>query len=301
MLSKHFLGDLIISNLIFGSYWPSFLSCPGLNVSHVFWVFWSLPANVSGFIPGTNTSRPPWYSQLCPPSKGGSSLSPTQPGPISLQWFGLGRGTWFPSLSLSPLLFLLHRVACKEKVKERRSRKSLSDGSSMTWHLHFHTCLLFSHSVVSDYWVKPDLSFSVHGISQRSILMWAAVSFSRASCALGRSLNLNQPALSDKTELWVSHECPPTSDPPQKHTFSALKNSLHASHPRSRDFPWLRHQSFSLISYISYIFHIGHTVLGVLKARILKWFAIPFSSGPRFVRTLHHDLSVLGGRTQHGS
>ena len=42
-------------------------------------------------------------------------------------------------------------------------------------------------------------------------------------------------------------------------------------------------------------------VHGVLKARILKWFAIPFSSGPRFVRTLHHDPSILGGPTQHGS
>ena len=31
-----------------------------------------------------------------------------------------------------------------------------------------------------------------------------------------------------------------------------------------------------------------HTVHGVLKARILKWFAISFSSGPHFVRTLHH-------------
>ena len=40
-----------------------------------------------------------------------------------------------------------------------------------------------------------------------------------------------------------------------------------------------------------------HTVHGVLKARILKWFAIPFSSGPCFVRTLYHDLSVLGGPT----
>ena len=40
---------------------------------------------------------------------------------------------------------------------------------------------------------------------------------------------------------------------------------------------------------------------GLLKARILKWFAILFSSGPRFVRTLHHDLSVLGGPTWHGS
>ena len=33
--------------------------------------------------------------------------------------------------------------------------------------------------------------------------------------------------------------------------------------------------------------------MGVLKARILKWLAIPFSSEPRFVRTLHHDPSVL--------
>ena len=47
------------------------------------------------------------------------------------------------------------------------------------------------------------------------------------------------------------------------------------------------------------IFLPFHTVHGVLKARILKWFAIPFSSGSYFVRTLHHDLSVLGGPTQH--
>ena len=38
-----------------------------------------------------------------------------------------------------------------------------------------------------------------------------------------------------------------------------------------------------------------HTVHGVLKARILKWFAFSFSSGPHFVRTLHHDPFVLGG------
>ena len=43
------------------------------------------------------------------------------------------------------------------------------------------------------------------------------------------------------------------------------------------------------------------TIHGVLKARTLKGFAIPFSSGPRFVRTLHHDPSVLGGPTRHGS
>ena len=43
------------------------------------------------------------------------------------------------------------------------------------------------------------------------------------------------------------------------------------------------------------IFSPFHSVLGVLKARMLKWFGIPFSSGPYFVRTLHYDLSVLGG------
>ena len=38
-------------------------------------------------------------------------------------------------------------------------------------------------------------------------------------------------------------------------------------------------------------------VHGVLKARILKWFAIPFSSGLHSVRPLHHDRLVLGGPT----
>ena len=37
-----------------------------------------------------------------------------------------------------------------------------------------------------------------------------------------------------------------------------------------------------------------HTVHRVLKARILNWFAIPFSSGPHSVRSLHHDPPVLG-------
>ena len=49
------------------------------------------------------------------------------------------------------------------------------------------------------------------------------------------------------------------------------------------------------------IFLLFHTVHGVLKARILKWFAISFCSGPYLVRALHHDPSILGGPTQHGS
>ena len=53
--------------------------------------------------------------------------------------------------------------------------------------------------------------------------------------------------------------------------------------------------SFSVISLPC------HTVHGVLNARILKCFAIAFSSGPHFIRTLHHDLSILGGPTWRGS
>ena len=49
------------------------------------------------------------------------------------------------------------------------------------------------------------------------------------------------------------------------------------------------------------IFLPFHTVHVVLKARILKWSAIPFSSEPDFVRTLHHDSSILGGHAWHGS
>ena len=44
---------------------------------------------------------------------------------------------------------------------------------------------------------------------------------------------------------------------------------------------------------------IDYIVHGILQARILEWVAIPFSSGPRFVRTLHP--SILGGPAQHGS
>ena len=43
-----------------------------------------------------------------------------------------------------------------------------------------------------------------------------------------------------------------------------------------------------------------HTVHGVLKVRILKWLAIPFSSGPHSVSLVYHDPSALVGPSQHG-
>ena len=48
------------------------------------------------------------------------------------------------------------------------------------------------------------------------------------------------------------------------------------------------------------IFLPFHTVHGVLKARILKLFAIPFSSGPHSVIPLHHDPAILGCSSWHG-
>ena len=49
-----------------------------------------------------------------------------------------------------------------------------------------------------------------------------------------------------------------------------------------------------------HIFLLFHTIHGVLEGRILKWVAISSSSGLCFVRTLHYDLSIWGGRGLHG-
>ena len=46
------------------------------------------------------------------------------------------------------------------------------------------------------------------------------------------------------------------------------------------------------------IFLPFHTVHGVLKARILKWFAIPFSSGPHFVLFIIGDWNAKVGRQE---
>ena len=53
--------------------------------------------------------------------------------------------------------------------------------------------------------------------------------------------------------------------------------------------------------FIVLSFSIFILFMEFLKASILKWFAIPFSSGQRFVRTLHHDPFILDGHTRHGN
>ena len=45
--------------------------------------------------------------------------------------------------------------------------------------------------------------------------------------------------------------------------------------------------------------HVSILPHWVLKARILKWFAIPFSSGPHFVRTLHYAEYIMRNAGLH--
>ena len=65
-----------------------------------------------------------------------------------------------------------------------------------------------------------------------------------------------------------------------------------------RVFPILKSENHKQY-YLRFVI-LSYTVPEVLKARILKWFAIPFSSGPHSIRPLHHNLSILAGPTQHG-
>ena len=94
----------------------------------------------------------------------------------------------------------------------------------------------------------------------------------------------------------------------------------HQTHPQLGFVSTLAQPLHSFWSYFSTLLwqHIGHLQIGefifqchiflpfhtshvVLKVRMLKCFATPFFSAPDLVRTFHHDLSVLGGPTQHGS
>ena len=57
----------------------------------------------------------------------------------------------------------------------------------------------------------------------------------------------------------------------------------------------LEGSSFSVLSFCLFIPSWGS------QGNNTERFAIHFSNGPHFVRTLHHDLSILGSLTWHGS
>ena len=60
-----------------------------------------------------------------------------------------------------------------------------------------------------------------------------------------------------------------------------------------------------LLQYLSglrqYVMTFSFTGRHILFMGILKWLAIPFSSGLHFARTLHHDPSVLVGLTHNSN
>ena len=129
---------------------------------------------------------------------------------------------------------------------------------------------------------------NVYGISQARILEWVAISFSGGSshprdwtCSsfIGRQILCHWANREDFLKLFIIALC---SFAVAYWTASGLG------------------MGGGLIFWC-HIFLPFHTVHGILKARILGWFTIPFSSGPHFVRTLHYNPSNLGGLARHGS
>ena len=72
--------------------------------------------------------------------------------------------------------------------------------------------------------------------------------------------------------------------------FQGTLMSLYQHHSLKTSILWLS----------DFFFVFLYCLWKVLKARMLKWFAIPSSSGPCFVRTLHYNPSILAGPIWHG-
>ena len=72
--------------------------------------------------------------------------------------------------------------------------------------------------------------------------------------------------------------------------FQGTLMSLYQHHSLKTSILWLS----------DFFFVFLYCLWKVLKARMLKWFAIPSSNGPCFVRTLHYNPSILAGPIWHG-
>ena len=167
-----------------------------------------------------------------------------------------------------------------------------------------------------------------HGILQARILEWVAFPFSS-----GYSQPRNQTRSPALEAIHLSYPFPiwPLSIYLDSWTenFRFLCNIVfyntglyfhHQSHPQLGVVFTL---ALSFCSFWSYFFILLQQPLGHLPTRgvhlsvsylfafsYCSWasqgnntevFAIPFSSGPRFVRTFHRDPSILGGPTRYGS
>ena len=130
---------------------------------------------------------------------------------------------------------------------------------------------------------------SVHGIFQARVLEWGAIAFSNAISFFYCSL-----------QHWTLLPSPVTSTAGHCFHFGSVSSFfLELFLCFSPVAQWTSTKMVDSSSGI--IFLPFHPVHGVLTERILVWFVIPFSSGPHFVRTLHHDPSVLDSPTWHVS
>ena len=101
---------------------------------------------------------------------------------------------------------------------------------------------------------------------------------------------------------WTSPSPPDTSTTEHHFHFSPaaslfLELLVIALHPSSITY-WIL-LTWEAYLPISYLFAPLYCSWGS-RDRNTGWFAIPSSSGPHFVRTLHFDPSILGGPVWHG-
>ena len=144
------------------------------------------------------------------------------------------------------------------------------------------------------------------GYSSPTLVQWPWASseinltLENKSVSSGVRLTQVQILRSSLLEVYVWNSC---SNLPKFSILQARAKNLH-SFPVAYQtmevlLTWSGPSDLRALIFRCHMFLPFHTVPGVLGARILQWFAIPFPGGPRFVRTLHHDLSVLGGPTWH--
>ena len=132
------------------------------------------------------------------------------------------------------------------------------------------------------------------------MLGFGARKFSDASYSVS-----HLPATSYKTYVQCIHFCIPVATSQSNHTrTTALSNSMKLSHARGAtqdgrvmmerfDRMWSTGEGNGKPLQYSCL----ENPMNSMKRqndRILKWFAIPFSSGPLSVKSLHHDPPVLG-------
>ena len=140
---------------------------------------------------------------------------------------------------------------------------------------------------------------TVHGILQARVLEWVAFPFSRGSSQPRDGTQVSRTTGRFFTN-WAIREALHHQRNPQLGVLSTLAQPLlsfwscfstlshyHTGHLLT----WWAHLSVSL-SFCFFILFMGFS-------RQELWSGLPFpSNGPRFVRTLHHVLSVLGDPAQ---